>query len=118
MAISRPERIEGPRAADYQAARRRHQLAMEGYLPVTVTIDGTDYVAAGRSAGELWEVVDGGIRSTERCVVMLDKRVLRSNPGLGSLFAIEGKQFKVAEVGGVNGTDESWVLRGMAAPGV
>jgi hypothetical protein len=111
--MSRPERIDSPSAAVHLTARRRHQLAMESFQPGTVTMGGTDYAAAVRSAGAAWEVVDGGRRDTERCVAMIDKRVLTVAPLLGSTFEYGEKAFKVVEVGGINATDASWVVRGM-----
>lgn len=122
MAIQSDRRgnvVETPGTADFAAARRRHQLAVEAYTPGTIAIAGQSGVSAAvRSMGRTWEIIDGGRREIERLVVLIDKRELDEEPELGAVLTWQSREFKVAEVSGRSEYETSWLLRCLWMPGI
>lgn len=105
-----------PRSAFTAAAKRQRQVD-EALAPATITLNGADYAGAAVVSSATWELQDGGFKWVVRFMATICKGLLATEPAQGSIAVIDGKGYKVNEVGGQNEFDEQWVLRGMRTPG-
>lgn len=107
-----------PSQADFQAARLRHQAAIGALQPVTLTLGGADYKAAGNISGEGYQIGAGGaMEIAQQAVFYLAKAVHPARPTRGAMVEANGLRFTVDLIGGDNPVDEHWSLRCSRAPG-
>ena len=105
-----------PRTAFVAAATRQRTLD-EAMSPAVLSIGDDDYNGAALVSSATWELRDGGFKWVIRFMATIGKDLLATEPAQGTIVVIDGKGYKVTEVGGLNSFDQQWVLRGMRVPG-
>lgn len=104
--------------AAVQKAQIRGQRAYETVRPGTVTIAGTDYVAAVEiMAAQPEQRSDGeGTVIAQRAVVSIRKKLLATAPARCTTVVLRGLSFTIESLGGQNVFDNAWVLRLVRLP--
>lgn len=111
--------METPPAAEFAAARDRHQQALEGWTPATVSIGGAAAVAAAVLIEEDTLLLDPNLGPTEvqRVTLSVRKTLVSGTPAVGTRLVVGGLAYKATSVMGHNAYDIAWRIEGARTPG-
>lgn len=95
--------------AKFEQAAQAYDKAV---TPMTVSIGGQPYEAAGSLTDErVVETRAGGVAIQIEAHFTLAKSEIEGKPALGDLVQIDGKEFEITRVSGLDAYDPNWSIR-------